>query len=296
MKQTVFTGCGTALITPFTPDTKDVDYSFFEELCRDQVARHADALIVAGTTGESPVLTKEEKAQLIRIAVSATEGRIPVIVGTGSNNTEDALRKSNDAEKEGANAVLAVTPYYNKCTQDGVIRHYRFIADRISCPLIVYNVPSRTGFRIAPETCSALAEHKNIVAVKEAGGDISAVAKTAALCGDRLTIYSGNDDQTIPIMSLGGKGVISVVSNLIPDVIHKMTIASLAGDFEQAKDIQLRYLALMNEMFVTVNPIPIKMAIELLWARPQQLRSPLFSMNESGARAMRQTLKDYRLI
>ena len=284
------------MVTPFSEDGKTVDYALFERLCEQQIRCGTDALVIAGTTGESPVLSAEEKRALFSAAVKTAANRIPVIAGTGANDTEAAVRKSNDAEKEGVNALLVVTPYYNKCTQEGVIRHYRYIADRISCPLIVYNVPSRTGFRITPETCAALAEHKNIVAIKEAGGDISAAAKTAALCGDRLTIYSGNDDQTIPIMSLGGKGVISVVSNLIPDVIHEMTQAALAGDFERAKDIQLLYLELMNEMFVTVNPIPIKMAVELLWSRPQALRSPLFRMSEGEAKAMRQTLQHYHIL
>ena len=292
----VFTGCATALITPFTADLKDVDDALFAELCREQIDRHADALVVAGTTGESPVLSRDEKNRLIRIAVSVSAGRVPVIAGAGSNDTEQALRKANDAEKQGADAILAVTPYYNKCTQDGVIAHYYYIADRISCPLIVYNVPSRTGFNILPETYAALSAHPRIAGIKEANGDISSVAKTAALCGDRLTIYSGNDDQTLPILALGGKGVISVVSNLIPDAMHELTGTALHSDFEAAKAIHERYLPLMNAMFGTLNPIPVKKAVGFVKNRKLPLRLPLRELPDNSGEALKTLLKQYGLI
>lgn len=291
MKQTIFTGSAAALITPFTEDGEAVDYALFENLCEYQIQNGTQALVIAGTTGESPVLSKEEKKMLFRRAVDAAGGRVPVIAGTGSNSTEEAVRKSNEAEKEGVNALLVVTPYYNKCTQEGLVKHYFYIADRVSVPIIIYNVPSRTGVNILPETYRALAEHKNIAAIKEANGDISSVARTIALCGDRLDVYSGNDDQTAAFLALGGKGVISVAANIIPAVMQVMVT-----DKERSAQLQLRYLPLLNALFCEVNPIPVKAAVEMITGKPQSLRLPLTTISDSHHNSLLQLLKSYSLV
>ena len=296
MKRHIFSGCGTALITPFDCETGRLDLLFFERLIRFQIQGGADALIVAGTTGESPVLTAEEKARLFETAVNAAGRRVPVIAGTGSNDTGAAVRNSNEAEKKGVDGLLIVTPFYNKCTQEGLVRHYTYIADRVSTPIIVYNVPSRTGVNILPETYKALAEHKNIAAVKEANGDISSVAKTRALCGDDLDIYSGNDDQTAAIMALGGKGVISVASNAIPREMHELTQAALQGDCERAAAIQREYQRLMNLLFCEVNPIPVKAAAEMMFARKLPLRLPLTEITTQNRDKLKNEMKSLKLL
>lgn len=296
MKQPIFSGCATALITPFTPDSKDVDHGFYEDIIDFQIRNKADAIVVAGTTGESPVLSEKEKEDLLSSAVKAVGKRIPVIMGTGSNNTEEAVKRSNAAEKKGVDGLLIVTPFYNKCTQEGVIEHYFYIADRVSTPIIVYNVPSRTGFNIEPETYAALSKHKNICAIKEANGNISSVAKTAALCGNDLTIYSGNDDQTVPIMSLGGKGVISVASNIIPRQMHELASQMLSGHTEKARDIQLEYLELMGLLFCETNPIPVKYAAQLIYGRKCPLRLPLTEISIRHREKLREALLAYNII
>lgn len=296
MKRHIFSGCGTALITPFDCETGRLDLLFFERLIRFQIQGGADALIVAGTTGESPVLTAEEKARLFETAVNAAGRKVPVIAGTGSNDTGAAVRNSNEAEKKGVDGLLIVTPFYNKCTQEGLVRHYTYIADRVSAPIIVYNVPSRTGVNILPETYKALAEHKNIAAVKEANGDISSVAKTRALCGDALDFYSGNDDQTTAIMALGGKGVISVASNVIPGEMHELTQAALQGDCERAAAIQREYQRLMNLLFCEVNPIPVKAAAEMMFARKLPLRLPLTEITAQNREKLKKEMKSLKLL
>lgn len=296
MKRHIFSGCGTALITPFDCETGRLDLLFFERLIRFQIQGGADALVVAGTTGESPVLTAEEKARLFETAVNAAGRKVPVIAGTGSNDTGAAVRNSNEAEKKGVDGLLIVTPFYNKCTQEGLVRHYTYIADRVSTPIIVYNVPSRTGVSILPETYKALAEHKNIVAVKEANGDISSVAKTRALCGDALDFYSGNDDQTTAIMALGGKGVISVASNVIPGEMHELTQAALQGDCERAAAIQREYQRLMNLLFCEVNPIPVKAAAEMMFARKLPLRLPLTEITAQNREKLKKEMKSLKLL
>lgn len=296
MKQHLFSGCGTALITPFDSETGRLDLLFFERLIRFQIQGGADALIVAGTTGESPVLTAEEKARLFETAVSAAGRRVPVIAGTGSNDTGAAVRNSNEAEKKGVDGLLIVTPFYNKCTQEGLVRHYTYIADRVSAPIIVYNVPSRTGVNIQPETYKALSEHRNIVAVKEANGDISSVAKTRALCGDALDVYSGNDDQTAAVMALGGKGVISVVSNIIPKEMRELTQAALKGDCETSAAIQRNYQRLMNLLFCEVNPIPVKAAAEMMFSRKLPLRLPLTEITEQNREKLKKEMKSLKLL
>ena len=296
MKQHLFSGCGTALITPFDCETGRLDLLFFERLIRFQIENGAHALIVAGTTGESPVLNEEEKARLFETAVTAAGKRIPVIAGTGSNDTGKAVRQSNEAEKKGVDGLLIVTPFYNKCTQEGLVRHYTYIADRVSAPIIVYNVPSRTGVNILPETYAALAEHKNIVAVKEANGDISSVAETLSLCKDKLDVYSGNDDQTAAIMALGAKGVISVASNIIPKQMHELTAAALRGDIITAADIQLRYGRLMKLLFCEVNPIPVKAAAEMLFAHKLPLRLPLTEITALNREKLKNEMKLLKLL
>ncbi|MBR3767905.1 MAG: 4-hydroxy-tetrahydrodipicolinate synthase [Clostridia bacterium] len=296
MKKRIFTGCATALITPFTPDGNDVDYKAFEKLLSFQLENDIDALVVAGTTGESPVLTKEEKLQLIKKACEFSCGKIPVIAGTGSNNTSEAVKKSNDSEKQGVDGLLIVTPYYNKCTQEGLIDHYFYIADRVSTPIIVYNVPSRTGVNISSETYKALSEHKNIVAVKEAGGNISEFAKTSVLCRDNLDFYSGNDDQTLPMMALGAKGVISVVSNIIPHEMKLLTQACIDSNFDEGRNVHEKYLKLMNTMFCEVNPIPVKSACNILYGFSKSLRLPLTSISSENEKIIEQLLRNYNMI
>lgn len=290
MKQTVFKGCGTALITPFTPDGKHVDKNGFQCFLEFQIKNGADALIVAGTTGEAPTLTADEKREIFALAVTEAGGKIPVIAGTGSNNTEEAVRKANAAEKEGVDGLLIVTPYYNKCTQTGLIEHYFYIADRVSTPIIVYDVPSRTGVSVTPETYRALAEHKNIVAVKEADTDITKFIKALSLCKGDLDFYSGNDDLTGTMMSLGAKGVISVASNIIPLEMHQMCELFLNGENTRGAEMNIRLSELMNLLFCEVNPIPIKAAVSML--REQEL-SPAVRLPLTGITAKnRQRIKD----
>ena len=296
MKKHLFSGCATALITPFTENGKDVDIGFYEQLLQWQADCRADAVVIAGTTGESPVLTAEEKKLLFSKAVSMLGRKIPVIAGTGSNNTQDAVRKSNEAEKEGVDGLLIVTPFYNKCTQDGLIAHCYYIAERVSTPIIVYNVPSRTGVNIRPETYAALAEHPQIVGIKEAGGDLSAAAKTIALCDDRADVYSGNDDQTVSMMSVGAKGVISVASNLLPSEIHRLTYLMLNNDHQAACELQRNYLPLTEALFSEVNPIPVKTAIEELFHKKQYFRLPLTEMSKQKKDVLLQEMRRLHLI
>lgn len=296
MKNHIFSGCATALITPFSEDLKKIDCKTYERLIEYQLLKGTDALVVAGTTGESPVLSKDEKLQLIKTAVNTAHKKIPVIAGTGSNNTEEAVRKSNDAEKQGVDGLLIVTPYYNKTTQEGIIEHYFYIADRVSTPIIVYNVPSRTGFDIKPETYKALCAHKNISGIKEAGGNISAFLKTMSLCRGKIDIYSGNDDQTGVMMSHGAAGVISVAANIIPDIMHELCSAFLKGDFKIGCDLQLKYLELMNGLFTEVNPIPVKAAAELLFGISCRPRLPLPALCPQKREKLKQLMLQYGLL
>ena len=296
MKKAVFKGVATALITPFTDDAEKVDFAAFVKLIDFQIRNSADALVISGTTGESPVLSRDEKQSLFREAVKNADGRVPVIAGTGSNNTEEAVRKSNDAEKQGVNGLLIVTPYYNKCTQEGIIEHYFYIADRVSTPVIVYNVPSRTGVAIQPETYKALSEHKNIVAVKEASTDVSAFIKAHALCRDDLRFYTGNDDLTVAMMAHGADGVISVASNIIPDVMHKITHYCASNDFMSARILHEKHLKLMNSLFCEVNPIPVKYACSTLFKINNSLRLPLTKISASSKEKLETILREYNLI
>ena len=279
MKAPVFEGVATALITPLNEN--GIDYNAFARLIDWQINEGVNALVVCGTTGESSTLTDKEHKNAIEFAVNEVGGRIPVIAGTGSNDTAYALELTDFSCKAGVDGVLVVTPYYNKATQNGLFKMFTEIADRAAAPVILYNVPSRTGVNIAPETVTRLSKHPNISGIKEAGGNISAVAEIAALCGDDINIYSGNDDQTVPIMSLGGKGCISVPSNLLPHNTAQMCKKMLAGDTKGALDLQLKYLPLIKALFCEVNPIPVKAAMAAMGYCENYLRLPLTPMEEA---------------
>ena len=279
MKAPVFEGVATALITPLNEN--GIDYNAFARLIDWQINEGVNALVVCGTTGESSTLTDKEHKSAIEFAVNEVGGRIPVIAGTGSNDTAYALELTDFSCKAGVDGVLVVTPYYNKATQNGLFKMFTEIADRAAAPVILYNVPSRTGVNIAPETVARLSKHPNISGIKEAGGNISAVAEIAALCGDDINIYSGNDDQTVPIISLGGKGCISVLSNLLPHNTAQMCKKMLAGDTKGALDLQLKYLPLIKALFCEVNPIPVKAAMAAMGYCENYLRLPLTPMEEA---------------
>lgn len=295
MKKRVFTGAATALITPMNKDGS-VNLERLSSLVDEQVKGGIDALVICGTTGEKSTLNYEEHVRVIETAAKANAGRVPLIAGTGSNDTVYSVGLCEDAEKAGADAFLMVTPYYNKTSQRGLIAHYNYIADRVNKPIILYNVPSRSGVAIKPETYKELAKHPNIVATKEANGDLSAVAKTRYLCGDELDIYSGNDDQAVPIMSLGGIGVISVLSNFLPDVMHKMCADYLSGNTKSAADMQIKYTGLMNALFSDVNPIPVKAAMDILGLGAGPCRLPLYPMEEKALENLKLKLKECGLI
>ena len=295
MKKTVFTGAGVAIVTPMNNDYS-INYDKFRELIEYQINNSTDAIIVCGTTGESPTLIDEEHTQAIKFAVECAAGRVPVIAGTGSNETAYALKLSKDAEAAGADALLMVTPYYNKTSQRGLVAHYNYVADRVNLPIILYNVPSRTGVNIQPQTYVELAKHPNIVATTEANGDVAALAKTISLCGDELDVYSGNDNQITSFMSLGAKGVISVLSNIMPKEVHDIAAAALKGDFATSAKLQLEYLDIADKMFVDVNPIPIKQAMNMLGMNVGPCRLPLVDMNDANAKIVEDVLRKYKLM
>ena len=289
----VFTGAGVAIVTPFKANG-EVNYEKFAELIEDQIAGGTDAIIVCGTTGESSTLTHEEHLDVIRYCVEKVAGRIPVVAGTGSNCTETAIYLSTEAEKYGVDGLLLVTPYYNKATQNGLYRHFKAVADSVKVPCILYNVPSRTGCNLLPETIAYLAKNvKNIVAVKEASGNISQIAKVKLLAGDDIDLYSGNDDQVIPILSLGGIGVISVLSNVAPRETHDMVMEYLNGNREKALEIQLKALPLVDALFSEVNPIPVKKALKFMGKNVGPLRAPLSEMEEAHAAKLKQAMVDF---
>jgi 4-hydroxy-tetrahydrodipicolinate synthase len=295
MKPVLFTGAGVAIITPFNED-QSVNYDRFAQLVEDQVKNGTDAIVVCGTTGEAKTLSTEEHINVIKLCVEVANHRVPVIAGAGSNDTHYAVKLSNEAEKCGVDALLSVTPYYNKTSQRGLIAHYNYIADRVSAPMILYNVPSRTGVNIKPETYAELAKHPRIIATKEANGNISEIAQTAALCGDELTIYSGNDDQATAIMSLGGKGVISVLSNVVPGVAHDIVQKYLDGDYIGSRELQLKYLDLCNALFMDVNPIPVKEAMNLMGMDVGECRLPLVGLTDEVREKLKATLKKHGLV
>lgn len=295
MKQPIFTGAGVAIITPFTKEGK-VNFPALKTILEYQIAHGTDAIVICGTTGESATLSHEEHTEAIRFTVETVAHRIPVIAGTGSNDTAYALHLSNEAEKIGVDGLLMVTPYYNKASQAGLVEHYTYLADRVSTPIIIYNVPSRTGCDVKPETYAELSKHKMIYAAKEASGNISSIAKTISLCEKDFTIYSGNDDQITAIMSLGGKGVISVLSNVAPQVAHDIAASALAGDFEQSRKLQIEYLELCNALFMDVNPIPVKQAMNMMGFDAGPLRMPLCEMNEANTAKLKAVMEKYGLI
>ncbi len=287
----LFTGSGVAIVTPF--ENSQINYHELERLINWHVSSQTDALIICGTTGESATLSNEEKKAIISFAVEKTAGRIPVIAGTGCNNTADTVEISIYAEEVGADGLLVVTPYYNKCTQKGLIAHYTTIADAVNIPLILYNVPGRTAVNIAPETVATLSGHKNIIAIKEASGDIGQIAKIVRLCPKSFGIYSGNDDQIIPVLSLGGIGVISVVANILPKETHEMVSLYLNGQNHDALALQLKLLNFINALFIEVNPIPVKTAMNLMGMNVGELRLPLTEMEEHTKQVL---IKEMRTI
>ncbi len=291
MKKRIFTGAATALITPMLADGS-VNFERLETLVDEQIEGGIDALVICGTTGEKSTLNYDEHLKVIETAAKAINGRVPLIAGTGSNDTKYSVGLCADAESAGADAFLMVTPYYNKTSQRGLVAHYNYIADRVNKPIMLYNVPSRTGVAIKPETYRELAKHPNIVATKEANGDLSAIAKTRYLCGDELDIYSGNDDQTVPVLSLGGVGVISVLSNILPNVMHDICAEYFAGNVKKAADMQIKYNGLMNAMFSDVNPIPVKEAMNILGLEAGPCRLPLYPMEEAAKAGLRESLAE----
>jgi len=291
MKKILFKGCGTAIATPF--DENGVNFEEFRKLIEFQIKEGADALIVCGTTGESSTMTLEEKKQTIKFAIDTVNKRIPVIAGTGSNCTKNVVELSKYAEQQGADGLLIVTPYYNKTTQEGLIKHYETVAKETSLPIILYNVPSRTGLNINPETCLELSKIENIVAIKEASGNLSQVAKIASLCKDNLYIYSGNDDQILPILSLGGLGVISVLSNIAPKYTHNLTENFFKGHINLSTKMQLDATPLIDNLFSEVNPIPVKAALNIMGYNFGTPRLPLIEMSENKKEKLKIAMKNF---
>ncbi|WP_039657444.1 4-hydroxy-tetrahydrodipicolinate synthase [Clostridium tyrobutyricum] len=294
MKKTIFTGAAVAIVTPFNEN--GINFEELKRLIDFNIDNGTDAIVIAGTTGESSTMSDEEHKEAIRFTVEYVNKRIPVIAGTGSNDTAYAVELSKYAESVGVDGILVVTPYYNKATQSGLVKHFTYIADRVNVPMILYNVPSRTGINILPETYVELAKHPRIVAAKEASGDLSQVAKIKALCGDNLDIYSGNDDQIVPALSLGGKGVISVLSNVMPKEAHEICSLYFEGMVEESAKMQTDYLELINNLFIEVNPIPVKTVLGLMGYNIGDLRMPLFAMEGKNLEILKDCLKEHKLI
>ena len=293
MNNPIFTGSGTAIITPFT--NTGVDYPALARLLDYQLENGTDAIIVCGTTGEAAAMSREEKNRTIEFTANHVNGRVPVIAGTGSNNTEQAIANCADAVQSGADALLVVTPYYNKATQRGLIQHYTAVADAAAKPVILYHVPSRTGVKFTAETDAALARHPNIAGVKEAGGDLALVQKTRELCPEDFSIWSGNDDETAPIMLFGGKGVISVAANVMPRAMHDLTHACLDGDFAAAGRMQLALRKLCEALFWEVNPIPVKTALAIMGFCEERFRLPMCEMEPENREKLKDVLAQYGL-
>lgn len=294
-KKPVFEGSGVALITPMTPDGA-VNYPVLGQILEDQIAKGTDAIFVCCTTGEAPTLDDDEHLECIRYTVEKVAGRIPVIAGTGSNNTAHAIMMTQESEKLGADGVLLVTPYYNKTSQRGLVDHFTAIAASTSLPCILYNVPSRTGVNMTPETIYELSKLPNIAGVKEASGNLSQVAKIARLCGDQLPIYSGNDDQIVPVLSLGGKGVVSVLANVAPTAVHEICQTWFDGKPAESLALQMKYLDLANDLFIDVNPVPVKQAMVELGYQAGSCRLPLVDMTQDKKDALRNSMKAVGLL
>ena len=293
MKKIIFKGSGTAIITPFT--SCGVNFSELRKMIEFQISEGTDSIIICGTTGEAATMSDEEKKETIKFTVDTVNKRIPVIAGTGGNNTKKVIEMSKYAESVGVDALLIVTPYYNKTTQEGLIKHYEEIANSVRISIILYNVPGRTGLNILPKTCLELSKIPNIVAIKEASGNISQIAEIANLCGDNLSIYSGNDDQILPILSLGGIGVISVLANIIPGDVHKMVMSFLDGNIKDACKLQLDTLELTKVLFSEVNPIPIKAACNMIGFDAGIPRMPLIEMSENGKEELKEEMRKYKI-
>ena len=294
MKHPIFTGSATAIVTPFKEG--GVDLESLGNLLDFQLENGTDAIVVCGTTGEASTMTYRERAETIAFCVQHVGGRVPVIAGSGSNSTENAVTLSREAERQGADGLLVGTPYYNKATQAGLHRHYRTIADAVSLPIILYSVPSRTGVKCTAETYAALAQHPNILGVKEAGGDLALIQKTRELCPEDFYIWSGNDDETAPIMLFGGKGVISVAANVMPREMHELTAACLRGDFTAAGRMQLKLRKLCEALFWEVNPIPVKTAMSMMGFCQERFRLPMCEMEEENRARLRTVLAEYGLV
>lgn len=291
---TLFKGSGVAIVTPF--NEKGIDFEKLGELLDFHVASGSDAIIVCGTTGEASTMSENERKETIKFTVDRINKKIPVIAGTGTNNTAASIAMSVWAESIGVDGLLVITPYYNKTTQKGLVEHFKAINDAVNIPIILYNVPSRTGMNLAPKTLLKLTELKNVVAVKEASGDISQIAKIKALCGDKIDIYSGNDDQIIPILSLGGIGVISVLANVVPKETSDMVHLYLEGKTKEALDLQLKLLPLCDALFIETNPIPVKTALGLMDKCSSSLRLPLCEMSEENKIILEKELTNLNLI
>lgn len=287
----LFTGSGVAIVTPFKED--GVDFKKLQEVLEWHIENKTDAIIICGTTGEASTMSVEERKETIKFTVDVVRGRIPVIAGTGSNNTKAAIEMSRWADEIGVDGLLVITPYYNKTTQRGCIEHFKAIASAVKKPIIIYNVPSRTGFNITPETLFELTKVDNIAAIKEASSNIAQIAEMAQLCGNKLDIYSGNDNEIIPIMALGGKGVISVIANIIPEETHKLCKLFLDGKYKEALDAQLKILPLVKALFIETNPIPVKTAMNLMGMDVGNLRLPLVDMSPKNLDILKREMKLY---
>ena len=295
MKKTIFTGAGVAIVTPMNEDGS-VNYDAYADLIDFQIENKTDAIITCGTTGESSTLSDEEHREVIRFAIEQTAGRVPVIAGTGSNDTKYAIELSQAAGEMGADGLLLVTPYYNKTSQRGLVAHFGMISESVKTPIILYSVQSRTGVNIAPETAYELSKYESIAAIKEASGNISQIAKIRALCGDALDVYSGNDDQIVPLLSLGGKGVISVLANVAPEVTHNICQYYFDGKVAESAALQLEYLDLCNDLFIDVNPIPVKEALNMMGMNAGPCRMPLYEMTDAAKDKLAATLARHGLL
>ena len=295
MKKTIFTGAGVAIVTPMNPD-ESINFDRLGQIIDNQIENGTDAIVICGTTGESATMTDQEHVDCIEYAVKRVNGRVPVIAGAGSNHTSYAVWMSKEAKQVGADALLHVTPYYNKTSQTGLIRHFNAVADATDLPIILYNVPSRTGVNITPATYRELAKHPNIVAAKEASGNISQIAQIAQACGDELDLYSGNDDQIVPLLSLGAKGVISVLSNIMPRETHDICRLFFEGKIAESRALQLKLLPLINALFSDVNPIPVKEAMNMMGWECGECRLPLVSMQPQAKEHLRVLMQEQGLI
>lgn len=295
MKKTIFTGSGVAVVTPMREDFS-VDYETLGAIIDHQIENSTDAIVIVGTTGEGSTLTDEEHVECIRVAVERVAGRVPVIAGAGSNHTDYALWMSKESKRVGADALLHVTPYYNKTSQAGLIKHFTTLADAVDLPVILYNVPSRTGMTIEPKTYLALSEHSNIVAAKEASGNFSAIAQARRLCGDALDFYSGNDDQIVPMLSLGGKGVISVLANVAPKMTHDICQLYFDGKMQESSQLQLQAIPLISALFCDVSPIPVKAAMALLGWKSSTVRLPLVDLCKEKEALLKKELQAVGLV